>query len=341
MKKTCFSGSVRVDLIGGTLDIYPINVVLDNVYTINCATSLMASVEVEDFDANKIIIDSKDYGVTKEFDLGALKSFSYSEEELGPLKFLMLIVQELMPASGLKISLHSNAPAGSGLGGSSSMGCVFFYALTEHLGIKISKHKIIEIIQRIESKILNQGPAGYQDYYPSMFGGVLSLGSKMSGVLVEQVFTPDLARFLEKSLTLVFSGESRQSGINNWEVYKSFFDQSTEVRTGLSKIRDCSTAGLDALKNNNYREFLLQVAKEGEIREGLFSGIMTDKMKKLKVELGDKLENFNGIKVCGAGGGGCFLIISDEKNEVESLVNAAGMKVLPFKIMPPVGKLDD
>ena len=60
-EKTCFSGSVRVDLIGGTLDIYPINVVLDDVYTINCATSLMATVEVEDFDDEKIVIDSKDY----------------------------------------------------------------------------------------------------------------------------------------------------------------------------------------------------------------------------------------------------------------------------------------
>ena len=162
MKKTCFSGSVRVDLIGGTLDIYPINVVLNDVYTINCATSLMATVEVEDNNDQKIVIDSRDYHLVKEFELRDLKSFNYSDEALGPLKFLMLLLKELSPSSGLKVSLQSNAPAGSGLGGSSSMGCVFFYALAEHLGIKISKHKIIQLIQRVESKILNQGHAGYQ-----------------------------------------------------------------------------------------------------------------------------------------------------------------------------------
>ena len=76
MEKTCFSGSVRVDLIGGTLDIYPINVVLDDVYTLNCATSLMANVEIESIQDRKIVIESKDYGLTKEFCLDSLVSFS-------------------------------------------------------------------------------------------------------------------------------------------------------------------------------------------------------------------------------------------------------------------------
>tara|TARA_B100000925_G_scaffold291342_1_gene279058 strand:+ start:3660 stop:4685 length:1026 start_codon:yes stop_codon:yes gene_type:complete len=341
MKKTSFSGSVRVDLIGGTLDIYPINVVLEEVFTLNCATSLMASVEIEDSDDNTFRLESKDYGLVKEYSVDKLKSFSYSEQELGPLKFLMLILKELQPSSGLRITLSSNAPTGSGLGGSSSMGCVFFYALAEHLNVKISKYNIIEIIQRIESKILNQGPAGYQDYYPSLFGGVLSLGSKMSGVSVEQIYTPELARYLQERITLVFSGESRKSGINNWEVYKNFFDRDEGVVLGLSKIRDCSLRALEALKSQNYEAFLEEVSREGRLRESLFEGIMTPGMVKLKSVLKTSLESFRGIKVCGAGGGGCFLIISDQKSEVNSLVESNGMEVLPFEIMQPVGKLND
>ena len=34
------SGSVRVDLVGGTLDLEPINLILPNVVTMNVATSL-------------------------------------------------------------------------------------------------------------------------------------------------------------------------------------------------------------------------------------------------------------------------------------------------------------
>jgi D-glycero-alpha-D-manno-heptose-7-phosphate kinase len=221
------------------------------------------------------------------------------------------------------------------------MGCVFFYACANHLGIEISKIKIIETIQRVESKILNQGPAGYQDYYPSLFGGVLSLGSKMSGVMVEQLYTPELSNYLEENMSLVYSGESRQSGINNWEVYKSFFDKNNDVVEGLSLIRDAALRGLGHLEKADYPSFVEEIAVEGEIRERLFSGILTLKMKELKEMLRKELKSFKGIKVCGAGGGGCFLIISNEKSATKKVVENFGMTILPFEIMPPVGKLND
>ena len=100
MHETFCQGSVRVDLLGGTLDIYPINVVLDNVNTINCATSLMAKVSVSTDPKETITIISKDYNLEKSFDLNKIKTFSYSDKELGPLKFLMLLLKEFEPTKG-------------------------------------------------------------------------------------------------------------------------------------------------------------------------------------------------------------------------------------------------
>ena len=335
MHETFCQGSVRVDLLGGTLDIYPINVVLDNVNTINCATSLMAKVSVSTDRKESITIISKDYNLEKSFDLNKIKTFSYSDEELGPLKFLMLLLKEFEPSKGLRITLESNAPAGSGLGGSSSMACVFFNALSEHLSIRMPREKMVEIIQRVESKILNQGPAGYQDYYPALFGGVLCLSSKMSGVVLEQLYTPELVDFLKSNITLVYSGESRKSGINNWEVYKGFFDGDEKIRKGLEEIRDHTLFGIEALKENNYKKFLECICNEGEVREKLFSEILTEKMSQLKVKLANESKSFKGTKVCGAGGGGCFLVVGDDKQEIKTIIDSFGMEVLDFSIEPP------
>ena len=44
-KHSSYEGSVRVDLLGGTLDLNPINLILPNVVTLNLATSLKAKVK--------------------------------------------------------------------------------------------------------------------------------------------------------------------------------------------------------------------------------------------------------------------------------------------------------
>ena len=54
-------GSVRVDLLGGTLDLNPINLILPNVVTLNLATSLKAKVKVSEIDFDGIEIKSLDY----------------------------------------------------------------------------------------------------------------------------------------------------------------------------------------------------------------------------------------------------------------------------------------
>ena len=73
-------GSVRVDLLGGTLDIAPINLILKNALTLNLATSLKAKVEVFPFEKEGIEIQSKDYQTTKYF---PAEDFSIQKLESG------------------------------------------------------------------------------------------------------------------------------------------------------------------------------------------------------------------------------------------------------------------
>lgn len=53
---------------------------------------------------------------------------------------------------------------------------------------------------------------------------------------------------------------------------------------------------------------LTLISLEGMEREKLFPGITTDKIRQFTSEL-KKEGNVLGLKMCGAGGGGCFILV--------------------------------
>lgn len=330
------TGSVRVDLLGGTLDIHPINLVLKDVVTLNMATNLLACASIESLDEDSVIFHSSDYNVTKRFSLEQLNNIDSYLSDFGPFEFVARIVHFFLPTGGLKISLSSGAPPGSGLGGSSAMGAVLFSACADYFDLSFEREKIVQVVQNIESKILNAGPAGYQDYYPSLFGGVLALESEVAGVQVKQLFSSDLSNFLEDNIRLIFSGESRQSGINNWEVYKGFFDGNELIREGLENISQITQAAYKCILSKDFNGLLQYVAEEGSIRETLFPTILTENMKQFKDDL-LKLDSSVGMKVCGAGGGGCFIITGASKLDLTDILRKYSMKELAFSVHQPKG----
>ena len=82
-------------------------------------------------------------------------------------------------------------------------------------------------------------------------------------------------------------------------------------------------------------QFLKYLCEEGKVRENLFPGIMTSKMKKFKEEFVLKSPKLMGTKVCGAGGGGCFLVIGEDFSSLQDALDKYEMRLLPFNILPP------
>ncbi|MDD0851575.1 hypothetical protein HBN50_00650 [Halobacteriovorax sp. GB3] len=331
------SGSVRVDLLGGTLDLKPINLILPNVLTLNLATSLKAEVEIEKSGNDQLKIISLDYDSEFDYKLSDLSQENFQSDFFGPMNFVCQIINEFSPKEGLMIKLKSGSPAGAGLGGSSSMGVTLYKALSEYFNKSVDRVSAINTVNDIEARILDSGPAGYQDYYPALFGGVLALRPNYSKIDVEQLYSDELVKELESSLTLVYSGQTRLSGINNWEVYKSFFDKDENVREGLGEIARLTSEAYKAIKEKRFSDLITLIGKEGEQREKLFSGIVSPEMKSLYQEIKEEVGEL-GMKACGAGGGGCFLLIHSKKNQekVRTLVIEKGMSVLDFSVDAPV-----
>lgn len=332
------SGSVRVDLVGGTLDIEPINLILENVITLNVATSLKANVELIKTDFDGIEVHSQDYG----------KIYSWRSSELTrhnvlftdmfkEMSFILQILQLFNINSNLRINLSSGAPAGSGLGGSSAMGVTLYKALCAFTNTSFDVRTAVQRVKGVESRILNQGVAGFQDYYPALTGGILGIVGKEGYIEVEQLYTPELKDYLEKHLTLIYSGQSRASGINNWEVYKGFFDKNQRIIDGLKKIAEISHNTYVAIKNKKYEEVAPLIAAEGVAREELFPSISTDKIKEF-VKVVKEESDVYGTKMCGAGGGGCFLLVHNGESHdfIAKKATDFGMTVLPFNIELPL-----
>ena len=333
-------GSVRVDLLGGTLDIAPINLILKKAMTLNLATSLKAKVEILPLKSKEdgIEIQSKDYNSTKFFHSHDFTQENIDKNFFGPLTFLVRILFHLKISKGISIHLSSGSPPGAGLGGSSAMGVTFYKALSAYLGQNIAEEKVIEIVGNIEAKSLDCGPTGYQDYYPALYGGVLALIPQMDGVKVEQLFSKELAQALEGRLSLISSEETRFSGLNNWEVIKRFFDKDPKIREGLEEIAGLSFMAYENLRMKKFNNLFELIAKEGEVREKLFPDIVTPSMKTLFSKLKKELPHI-GMKICGAGGGGCFLLIHnpEDKPFIQTKIQSeTKMKVLPLRVLDPI-----
>lgn len=335
-KSVTVEGSVRVDLLGGTLDIVPINLVLPNVVTLNLATSLKAKVTVSSIDFDGVEIISKDYKTTDRFNSKDFTPENLQKNFFGNLNFIAHILNLFGLHKGVRMELESGSPPGAGLGGSSAMGVTCYSALSQYLGVSFDRVQAIQKINALEAIIIDC-PAGYQDYYPALFGGVLGLIPQPGSIKVEQLYTEELKKVLEDNITLVYSGEQRNSGINNWEVYKAFFNKEAHVREGLGEIAKLSHQALNAIKNKNYKELIPLIGAEGEERRKLFPGILTPNMNQLHMVLKEQGTQF-GMKICGAGGGGCFLIThgANDREYIEQLLTKFQMKRLPFKVEGPI-----
>jgi D-glycero-alpha-D-manno-heptose-7-phosphate kinase len=330
-------GSVRVDLLGGTLDLNPINLILENVVTLNVATSLKAKVELERTEKEGIEVVSLDYKSSyyfpkKEFTLEKLRG-----DYFGPMAFVCQILDEFDLHSHLKVTLQSGSPAGAGLGGSSAMGVTLYGAICDYKEKRVDISEAIQVVNSIEARILDSGPAGYQDYYPAMYGGVLALHPTIAGVSVEQLFSTKLKSCLEKRVTLIYSGQTRLSGINNWEVYKNFFDKLPATREGLRKIAELGFRAYESIIAEDWNELIRLIGLEGAARRELFPGILSSAMASIHNSIIQELPHV-GIKVCGAGGGGCFLLTHQEgeREFITKAVSEAGMSILPFEVEYPL-----
>ncbi|MBI4853155.1 MAG: GHMP kinase [Acidobacteria bacterium] len=317
------SAPTRIDLAGGTVDIWPLYLFHPGAKTLNLAISLTANCKLIPREDNIVSIESKDTNTFVETTLDKLSTTS-------ELELLVKIVDFFKPQTGLTLITECSAPAGSGLGGSSTLDIAVCGALNHFTKRNCSKTEILTIAKNLETQVIRV-PAGDQDYYPAMYGGANVMHLNVEGIKREALEV-DLAK-LEDHLVLCYTGKPHFSGTNNWEITKNHIDGNKTIFALFDRIRDITSEMRKALISNNLTEVANLLNQEWETRKELAPGVSTPKIEELIGEA--KSKGALAAKVCGAGGGGCvtFLTPPDKKLEVSQAISQAGGQVLDFHLV--------
>jgi D-glycero-alpha-D-manno-heptose-7-phosphate kinase len=312
----------RVDLAGGTIDIWPLYLFHPGATTVNFAISLYARCRIETRDDDQIILESRDRQVTFETSLAAIEDLAREER----LELISKLVHFFKPETGFHLVAESMAPAGAGLGGSSALAIACIGALNRLVGDRYPARKFIVIAANVETTVIRV-PAGFQDYYGAFYGGANSISFSAEGIRREALAVD--AEELERRMVVCYTGEPRLSGINNWEMFKNHIDGDPVLFQLFDTIRDTAQSMRRALSAGDWEGVgeLMRAAYPN--RKRLAPNITTPHMEAL-VERATAAGAV-GAKVCGAGGGGCiaFLCEAGARASVErAITDGEGAEVL-------------
>jgi D-glycero-alpha-D-manno-heptose-7-phosphate kinase len=317
----------RIDLAGGTLDIWPLYLFHEGALTVNCAITRYAScvIETAPKTSRRIVLVSRDTNRKESF--ASLDALCRARHYKLPL--LAHLVRVFRPTGGFTLSTDSEAPSGAGIGGSSAMAVAICAALDRLTGAGLGREKWIHISRDVEAIVIAV-PTGTQDHYPPAFGGAAAIVLASGGERREALGC-DLDE-LERRLVLCYTGKPRQHGINNWEVFKRHIDGSKGVSQNLEKISGIAQAVRRALEQSKWNKVGRLIREEWDFRRRNLRTISTPLIDKVISRA--RRQGALAGKVCGAGGGGCvtLLIEPDARARVQAAVVAAGAKLLPLKI---------
>ena len=315
----------RVDLAGGTLDIWPLYLFHRGAVTVNVAIDRRAWCRVET-GVTGVRVESRD---TRQEAEGRDVSEVLAG---GKLTLAAFVLRALGIETGVRVVLQSQVPAGSGLGGSSALAVAVAAAASRAAGRPLGGEALVALVRDAEAQSIGV-PTGVQDYWAALLGGVLAVALDPGGPRGERLAT-DPGR-VEASLLLVDAGATRFSGINNWEVFKRRIDGDASVTKALGDIAAVALRVRDALQDRRYEEVAGLMGEEWEARKRLAPAVTTPEIDRI-VEAARSVGG--GAKVCGAGGGGMVAVWAPggaggagTREAAVKALDAAGFRATPVR----------
>ncbi len=315
---------LRIGLAGGGTDVSPYSDEYGGAI-LNATISLSAYASIEPIEENKIIVQALDRKEEQTFEWSKTLPI---DGTLDLLKGVYNRVQKDygIPQKGFRLSTFVDAPAGSGLGTSSTLVVAILGAFVEMLKLPLGDYDIAHYAFDIERNDL-QLAGGKQDQYAAMFGGVNFMEFyEDDKVIVNPLrIRPEYMHELENNLVLFFTATSRESASIIKEQVKNVNSKNEKSIEAMHQLKE---------QAKRMKEAML-MGKLNQIGEILDFGFQQKRLMAENISNSTIEEIYNtakkagatGGKISGAGGGG-FMIFYCPANTryavIESLSTFGG-----------------
>lgn len=299
---------LRLGLAGGGTDVSPYSDEYGGA-VLNATVNLYAYANIELLDRPSVVFEALDLGKRQEF---------HADEAIPPSGDLILhkgIYNRIMRDYNggrnipMKVTSHSDAPMGSGLGSSSALVVAILSAFTELLKLPLGDYDKARLAYDIERSDLGMH-GGKQDQYAATFGGFNFMEFTKDKVIVNPLrIKHETVSELQYNLLLYYLGTSRLSSEIIGSQIKNVQEGRTKSIEAMHKLKEQAVLQKEAVLRGNLKEFGRLLGFGWDFKKQMTEKISNpaiDRVYDRCMELGAL-----GVKVSGAGGGGFMMIYCD------------------------------
>ena len=322
---------LRLGLAGGGTDVSPYSDLYGGC-VLNTTIDLYAHCTIELIE-NKIIFYAQD--LNEQFESNLVSKLNINNELRLHKCIYNRIVKDFNDGKPLsvKVTTWVDAPAGSGLGSSSTLVVTIIKAYLELLNINLSEYKLANLAYKTEREDAKLA-GGKQDQYSAVFGGFNFMEFyKNNKVIINPLKVKRwILNEFDESLLLFFVGQSREGGkIINQQV-KNVKSNKVKSIQAMHELKRQSYIMKEAILHGNFKLFETSLNKGWTAKKQIADSITNNQINEI-YEFGLK-NGAKAAKLSGAGGGGFIMFYCDplKKNELIKNLSAFNGKVMTAKI---------
>lgn len=314
----------RIDLSGGTLDLWPLYLLIEQAATVNLAIDLYTDVAIAPSPDGLWRVRERTTGRRM-----AARSFDELSRTEGA-EIAGRLLRFFSPEAPLELVTHSQAPPQAGLGASSSLGISIAGALNGIAGFRYDADDLIAIVRDVEVEVLGT-MTGAQDHYPPVYGGAMCLWWRKVRHRREPIAVDGEA--FERRFLLAYSHQPHRSGATNWEVVKRFIEGDAGTREAVERSGRTAVLVRNALVAGDLDAVAALVGEDWEARRAMAPQVSSPELEAIIAAA--RSAGAISAKACGAGGGGCMIVAVPDgrRSAVASAIAGAGGSILDYHLV--------
>jgi D-glycero-alpha-D-manno-heptose-7-phosphate kinase len=321
---------LRIGLAGGGTDVSPYSDEFGGAI-LNATVSHYAHASIEPLNEHGIIVQALDRKEEAHFEWCSELPINGKLDLLKGV-FNRILKDYALPRTSFCLSTYVDAPAGSGLGTSSTLVVAIIGAFAEMLKLPLGEYDIAHYAYEIERKDLGLA-GGKQDQYAATFGGVnfMEFYSDDKVIVNPLRIKQEYLNELENNLVLYFTSTSRESSSIIKEQQKNVLEKNERSIEAMHLLKEQARMMKEALLKGRLYEIGEILDYGFQQKRNMAKNISNSTIEELYEAV--KKAGATGGKISGAGGGGfmVFYCPGNTRHKVIDTLNNFGGEVKPYR----------